>query len=122
MGYRSDVKLITTKEGWERLQEVERVSLPPDSAPYTDDENMCLLMNQYVLLELESVKWNDTFDSQVQAIMATLDSFDQQGIPYQFMRLGEDWEDVEYRFYHSSQSKHSDMPELGLKREIEVEY
>lgn len=123
MGYRSDVKLITTKEGWERIKkEVSRVGVDEKYSLISDvGDSIC--GGKYVLAEWDDVKWYEGRDEEVDAIMRGLRWFDTEHIPYQYLRIGEDWEDYERlseECYDNSDYK--DMPYLTLRREIEVEY
>lgn len=124
MGYRSDVKIITTKEGWEKLKEAEEKAQPEqDWGLYLTDERTSLLCDgKYVLFEIEHVKWYKS-DPEVAAIIATLLSFDGIGIPYRYVRVGEDYSDNDCWYSDGDDwQKYKDMPGLWVKREIEVEY
>lgn len=124
MGYYSDVKLITTKEGWERIQrEVKQAA--PDGWTYTagDEDATPIMGGKYVLVEHEDIKWYEDQFPEVEAFMRELKRFDAEHIPYEFMRVGEDWGDNEYYCERDWKSnKYDDMPSLGLRREIEVGY
>lgn len=123
MGYYSDVKLITTEEGWRRIQhKVHRVS-PDYAQDYVGEEfTVPLVEGKYILLEHHSIKWYDEFP-EVEAIMGQLKQFDAEHIPYQFMRVGEHWDDNEYLWERDLESdEYDDMPYLELNRDIEVEY
>lgn len=127
MGYYSNVKFITTNRGWEKMkQAVEKAS--PDYAQYVigASHTTSLGNDRYILLELEGIKWYDTWDEQfpeVCAFVRTLDVLDEAGIPYRFMRVGEDDMDVEQRQNEPDyKSEWADMPDLALSRTIEVEY
>lgn len=123
MSYRSVVKLITTKAGWKRIRkEVSRLGV---------DERYSLISgvgelicdSKYVLAEWDDIKWYEGRDEEVDAIMRALRQFDVEHIPYQYLRIGEDWEDYERlseECYDNPDYK--DMPYLTLRREIEVEY
>lgn len=121
MGYRSDIKLITTKEGRSRLQKAERKALDDESRLYCSDEHMRPVAGRYVLLQLEDVQWYEERDPQVGAIMAELRQFRDDGIPYAYIRVGEDYNDNEHHMV-CTLGEYADMPNLWLKREIEVEY
>lgn len=130
MGYRSEVKLVTTKEGWEKIdQAVRKVAgvIPKNEDDMTWlTERTCwtpVCNGKYVLAEWDDIKWYDGYDSQVSTVMSTLDKLEKILIPYRFMRVGEDYSDVEIR-EHDGDGWQTirDMPSLWLKREIEVEY
>lgn len=122
MGYRSDVKIITTKEGWARInEEVRKVSEGEDRL--VSDVATLICDGKYVLAEWDDVKWYETYDSGVDAIMRELKRFDAEHIPYQYLRIGEDWDDMECLYERDWKSdKYDDMPDLVLVRKIEVEY
>lgn len=124
MGYYSDVKLITTKEGWKRIQrEVKQAA--PDGWTYTagDEAATPIMDGKYVLVEHEDIKWYETQFPEVDAFARELKRFDVEHIPYEFMRVGEDWTDTEYYYERDGNNgKYNDMPHLSLSREIEVEY
>lgn len=123
MGYRSDVKLITTKAGWERIQREVRQAAPDNWEYVVGSEHATpLLGGKYVLVEHESIKWYDNFP-EVSAFMRELKRFDAEHIPYSFMRIGEDWGDNQYLYERDWESdKYDDIPHLSLHCEIEVEY
>lgn len=124
MGYYSNVKLITTKEGWQRIQQAVKQATPDDWRYTANDEcTVPVCDGKYVLVEHEDIKWYENQFPEVDAFMRELKRFDAEHIPYQFMRIGEDESDNEYRFEWDWKSdKYDDMPRLILKREIEVEY
>lgn len=124
MGYYSNVKLITTKEGWQRIQQTVKQAAP-DCWTYTanDECTVPVCDGKYVLVEHEDIKWYENQFPEVDAFMRELKRFDAEHIPYQFMRVGEDWSDNELLYECDWKSdKYDDMPHLELKREIEVEY
>lgn len=130
MGYRSDVKIITTSKGWKRLDKVVRkassVSTNPNDDEYwlTDDNHKTLLFNgRYVLGEWDDIKWY-TWDNEVAAFMKELDVLEKADIPFDFVRVGEEERDIEHRQYCSDKhwEKYSDMPSLEVRTEINVEY
>lgn len=122
MGYYSDVKLITTKKGWERIKREVKQASPDDWENVVGSEFTIPIVNgKYILLEHHSIKWYS--DNRVEAIMRELKRFDAEHIPYQFMRVGEHWDDTEYLWERDWKSdKYDDMPRLEILREIEVEY
>lgn len=123
MGYLSDVKLITTKEGWERIKkEISRVGAEEEYSLISGvGDPIC--DGKYVLAEWDDVKWYEGHNEEVDAIMRELGRFDAEHIPYQYLRVGEDWEDYERLSEECYDNpEYDDMPYLTLKREIEVEY
>lgn len=126
MGYRSEVKLITTKEGWKKIEQAVKQASPDNYEYLLADEYVCLIRNgEYVLYEVSDIKWYDTPPygfPEIIAFKQALYNLDEDDIPYEFMRVGEDYTDVEYLPYRVYKDKYQDMPTLGLERTIEVEY
>lgn len=124
MGYRSDVKLITTKEGWKRIRQAVTQTDDGGWSHWSGNESTVPICNgKYVLTEWCDVKWYERHDDVVDAIMRELKRFDAEHIPYQYLRIGEDWDDNEYLWERDWKSKdYDDMPYLALERTIEVEY
>lgn len=127
MGYRSDVKLITTKEGWEKIDKAARkaAGVTDEDTPYLTDSSCWtpICGGKYVLAEWEDIKWYEGYNGEVDAVMQVLTRLDGAAIPYHFMRVGEDYNDVQYEDCEPAwNGEHADMPSLYLKQEIEVEY
>lgn len=127
MGYRSDVKLITTKEGWEKIDKAARkaAGVTDEDTPYLTDSTCWTLIcdGKYVLAEWYDIKWYEGYDDEVDAVMRTLGRLDSLNIPYHFLRVGEEYGDVQVMDGDAGwEDEHADMPSLYLKQEIEVEY
>lgn len=126
MGYRSDVKLIITKQGWE---EIDRAVKKAAGIKKGDEANeywltspeccMDVCEGKYVIGEWESIKWYEGLDDEVDAIMRMLERTKE---PYMFMRVGENYEDTQVIDNSSWEKQYDDMPALELVREINVEY
>lgn len=94
MGYRSDVRISTTKEGYEILK-TKCASLNLDynlmeEGHYlidkTEDDN--------IAFGWEWIKWYDSYP-EIQAINNCLNELEEKGIPYIFARIGESVDDCE---------------------------
>lgn len=122
MGYYSDIKLITTREGWAKLDEAVRKVVDSEYLAennYLTDSTRIVPLNggEFVLAEWEGIQWEEYRFPEVRVFMDTLLHLDDD-IPYEFMRVGEDYNDVVY--YHNSSNY--DMPTLRIDVKIEVEY
>lgn len=125
MGYRSEVSFITTKEGWNIVDEAVRaVEGDGDVYHLTEDATAIPIVDgKYILAEWHDIKWYQGNDLPISTFMNQLDKLEELGIPFHYLRMGEDWEDIDNQTYDGEDWKEwSDMPGLGLKREIEVEY
>lgn len=99
MGYRSDIKLITTKEGWEELDKAVSEAEPEQKYRITSlatvSTKKCAANNkEYVLVEWIQIKWYLT-SPQIRAFMQALYTLANKNIMFKFIRVGEDYEDIE---------------------------
>lgn len=108
MGYRSNVYLKTVTEGWLMIKKLNNSISKFDEQPLAYSEVHKTSAGNYKITWLD-VKWYDTYKS-VQHVNSILKEFDEQDIPYSFIRIGEDAMDVVHR-----RSYPDDMPE-------EIEY
>ena len=95
MGYRSQVYLKTTTEGWIVMKKFndsieDRDYQPLDGAEVNKTES------GYYKISFYDIKWYDSYTS-VQNFNKVLHMYDEQDIPYSFIRWGEDTEDIEHR-------------------------
>lgn len=127
MGYRSDVKLITTKAGWERLDNAVKQAMDITEATEADafwltDSRFFVIGDSYVLAEWDDIKWYEG-DTEVGALMRELYSMAKDSVAFKFMRVGEDYEDVErLEGMDEGLADYDKLPSLWLERKIEVEY
>lgn len=99
MGYYSDVKLSTTKEGWEKIQNYIKEQTT-DKYVLDNAETKTYGAGAYVIVSFEGMKWYEedkTYFPDVCVFMKALRILDEGKIPYQYVRTGEDDEDVERR-------------------------
>lgn len=125
MGYRSDVKLITTKAGWERLENAVSQAQSKYAREYwitSEVRTMTLCDDKYVLAEWDDIKWYASFED-VGAFMKELYDMAKEHVAFKFLRVGEDYEDVE-RLESEDEGgvDYYDMPGLWPEHKIIVEY
>lgn len=126
MGYRSEVRIITTKEGYEKLKlyvkeyienkvkPEERYNLLENCDIEEKDDKMCYLGWNYI-------KWYDNCFPEVDAIEDGLNKLEEDDISYRFARIGEDYDDIEEKNYDSS--KENDFIEYpDIIRQFNDEY
>lgn len=99
MGYRSDIRIRTTKKGYEIMKaEVEN---------FLKENNLDVLWNllknngveieeidNVVTIDWNWLKWYEEY-KDVQAIMKSLSILSEKNIDYQYMRIGEELDDIE---------------------------
>lgn len=95
MGYRSDVTISITKEGYSRLvsmcdeAKVEHPLMSRDVLP-----DFVTLFEGCVVFGWDDIKWYEDFP-EVKAVSEAVSALDEEGVPLRFVRVGEDPEDVD---------------------------
>ena len=94
MGYRSEVYLKTTTEGWIVMKKYnDSLEKGYDQPLYGAEVNKTA--SGFYKIEFHDVKWYDSY-KPVQHFNHALELMKEQDIPYSFIRLGEDTEDIEH--------------------------
>ena len=111
MGYRSDVRVIVSRNGYKKLKNyVEehinkyKSTLSPNSISLTRDYDYNLLNNldvskassdgKQIYLGWNYLKWYDGYE-EVDAIMDSLNKLEENGYGYRYSRIGENYDDIE---------------------------
>lgn len=96
MGYRSDVYLKTTTEGWVMIKQYNDKIENPEHRPLRYAE-VNKTASGFYKIEFHDFKWYEGAYPEVDNFMHTLDILDEQEIPYSYIRLGEETNDVDHR-------------------------
>ena len=104
MGYRSQVEFKTTTEGYLVLKRFNDSITEITDRPLQGAEIYRTESGFYKVV-FDDVKWYEGY-KDVDNFMKVLDQLDEQDIPYKFIRLGEDIEDIEVKENYTD-----DMPE-----------
>ena len=94
MGYRSEVYLKTTTEGWIILKRFNDKIKEPEERPLRYAE-VNRTASGFYKIEYHDIKWYDSYQ-QIRNFNHVLDEMRDQDIPFSFIRLGEDTEDIEH--------------------------
>ena len=101
MGYRSDVRIRTTKKGFEILEKEIQNKLKEKNL--TEDYNLLKVAKITVTIEdgkdavtidWECIKWYQGY-KDVDIVMSSLSTLAEENIDYQYMRIGEEIADIE---------------------------
>lgn len=127
MGYRSDVKLILTDKGMDMMK--AKVPEPTEDGLYWMAEPIYRarrVKGKYWLIEWYYTKWYERHaESAVPyAVAQTLAELNSINEPYSFMRIGEEYDDIDIMRCDGENWRDTlaEMPSLHLARKIEVEY
>ena len=94
MGYHSEVYLKTTTEGWIILKRFNDKIKEPEERPLRYAE-VNKTPSGFYKIEYHDIKWYDSYQ-QIRNFNVALDQMRDQDIPFSFIRLGEDTEDIEH--------------------------
>ncbi len=102
MGYRSQVRIIVSKEGYNELKEVVAKEALQFATPDYDfnllnhtDKISRSADGDQVMLSWDWIKWYDGYYKDVDAIIHGLAHLKEKGFSYRFSRIGEDYSDIE---------------------------
>lgn len=104
MGYRSEVYLKTTTEGWIIIKRYNDSIENPDHRPLRLAEVNSTASGFYKI-EFHDIKWYDSYP-EIRNFNRAIEELDEQDVPYSFIRLGEDTTDIEHKCNWSA-----DMPD-----------
>lgn len=100
MGYRSDVRIATTMEGYEQIcKKVDELSQDGKSYPLIGTKRTPEVYEDFkgcVVFGWDWIKWYDGMYKDVDDVIAALEFIESKGIPYEFCRTGENYEDIEF--------------------------
>lgn len=127
MGYRSDVRIVTSKEGFEKLQEFVENYLK-EKKVNIEEYNLLNLLDveskgkEQCYFGWNSIKWYDFCDDpQIDAIMNGLDYLEENEYSFRYMIIGENLDDIEERYY-DGEKEDIDLEYPSLIREFDDEY
>lgn len=124
MGYRSDIRIVTSKEGFEKLTEFvteylkghnEKYNLLEECDIKQEGKNQCYFGWNWV-------KWYEHDYPEVVAIMEGLNHLGENEYSYRYMRIGESYEDIEEQSYDGEKENEIDLEYPNMLREFDDEY
>lgn len=100
MGYRSEVRIATTREGYDLMcDRIDFISEGHDSYPLMGSERQPEFFdeeNGTVVFGWDNIKWYVGLFCDVTNVVKALGELYEQEIPYEFCRIGESWDDIEF--------------------------
>lgn len=124
MGYRSDVRIITTKKGFDELNNyVKKYLKEKGDYDYNLLNNLKFKAeNDYaVYFGWNYLKWYEGYDS-VDAIVDGLNHLKENNMSYRFARLGESYDDYEEESFESDLEEEQDLDYPSMLREFDDSY
>lgn len=103
MANMSEVKICTTKEGLKAMKDFVNVKLEGSTQKgiynllETLEKNFVLQDKNFIVFGWDRIKWYEGLFDDVDAVVDSLDHLTSLNIPYQFIRIGEEFGDVSQR-------------------------
>lgn len=112
MGYRSDIRIIMSRNGYQKFQKYVNehinnfIKNNNNLKEYNYDYNLLHNLdvskqskddNNKICIGWDSIKWYDGYE-EVDSIMDSLDKLEKNGFGYSYARIGDNPEDYEERF------------------------
>lgn len=126
MGYRSDVRIVTSKEGFEKLSEFVKnylIEKNVDVKDYNLLEELEIKVEgkEQIYFGWNWIKWYDGYEN-VDAIMDGLEQLEENKFSYKYMRLGENYDDIEEQDYDGDKDKDICLEYPNIIREFDDDY
>ncbi len=124
MGYRSDVRIITSKKGFNELNKYVKdylSKLDHDDYNLLDDLKFKAENDYSVYFGWNWVKWYSSYES-VDAIESGLQHLKDKDMSFRFARIGESYDDYEEDSYESEYEEEQDLDYPSMLREFDDSY
>lgn len=124
MGYRSDVRIITSKKGFKELNKYVKNYLKDSSeSDYNLMDNLKFKAeNDYACyFGWNYLKWYEGYGS-VDAIINGLEHLKEKDMSYRISRIGESYDDIEEEYYESEKEEEQDLEFPSMLRQFDDEY
>ena len=124
MGYRSDVRIITSKKGFKELNKYVKdylKNLNHEDYNLLDDLKFKAENDYSVYFGWNWVKWYQGYES-VDAIESGLQHLKDKDMSFRFARIGESYDDYEEDSYESENEEEQDLDYPSMLREFDDSY
>ncbi len=127
MGYRSDVRIMTSKKGFDELKRYTDKYLKDKNYTYgnlLDDLTIDEETKYAKYFGWDSIKWYEYSDGyeDVEAIMNGLSFLQEHDYSYRSARIGESYDDYEEHYYESNKEEEQDLECPSMTRYFDDDY
>lgn len=127
MGYRSDVRIVTSKKGFDELKRITDKIIKDKKFEYGNLMDNCKIIYDNGFSKYfgwDSIKWYDGIEGyeDVDAIIEGLEKLEEKDYSYRFARLGEELDDYEESSYESEREEEQDLEYPSLLRQFDDNY
>ena len=124
MGYRSDVRIMTTKKGYNKLRKYTDEYLKSKNYKYgnlMDDLDLNEETKYAKYIGWNDIKWYEG-DDDIDSIMNDLDYLEENNYSYRYARIGENYDDYEEKYFESDKEEEQDLEYPSMTRYFEDEW
>jgi len=124
MGYRSDVRIMTTKKGYNKLRKYTDEYLKSKNYKYgnlMDDLDLNEETKYAKYIGWNDIKWYEG-DDDIDSIMSGLDYLEENNYSYRYARIGENYDDYEEKYFESDKEEEQDLEYPSMTRYFEDEW
>lgn len=125
MGYRSDVRIMTSKKGFNELKKFVNNYLKKDNEGYYDllEHLNIKEENDYACyFGWNWIKWYEGSYKDVDAIIEGLEHLREKDFSFRFSRIGESYDDYEEDYHDSEKEEEQDLEFPSMLREFDDDY
>lgn len=128
MGYRSDVRIMTSRKGFDELKKFTDKYLKEKNYTFGNlldqlDLNKETKYAKYI--GWNSIKWYEYCGSDyedVNAIMEGLQHLKEKDFSYRYARIGESYDDYDEHYYESEKEEEQDLEYPSMERYFDDDY
>ncbi len=123
MGYRSDVRIVTSKKGYEELEKHVKNYLGKDNTDFNllDNTDVLIKGKNGILIGWNSIKWYEhSAFKEIDAIESGMNHLADKELGYRFARIGESYDDYEEKSEDGKED--DDLPYPSMIREFDDTY
>ena len=105
MSYMSNVALAIREEDYELLKEERKNNEDLIRLLEMGSEDDSYRKNGIIVLSWNDIKWYDSF-SEIEDVENFMHELEKKDAPYKFIRIGEDYDDIEFRSNWGDEDKY----------------
>lgn len=127
MGYRSDIRIVTSKDGFKKLKEfvikyLEEKKLDTKEYNLLDSMDVKAEGKEQVYFGWNWMKWYEGDYPEVDSIMEGINHLGEKEYSYRYMRIGESYDDIEEQSYDGEKDNEIDLEYPNMLREFDDNY
>ena len=127
MGYRSDVRIVTTRKGFDELKKYTEKYLKEKNYTFgnlLDDLDINHETKTAKYFGWNAIKWYEDCEDyeDVDAVMSGLSHLEKNNFSYRYARIGESYDDYEEQYFDSSKKEEQGLEYPFITRDFADDY